>query len=336
MDLTKPLNQDEKNARMSEIMKWRDLRASNLGLTKPRKFHVECGDNADGHMITVMPGGAIIWHDHTREDLVSKATMATLIEKDVSVWESDENCIVFYRFLTERKVPGYSYSSNRGLGIAETLSHFLRDKLGAIFRRKNEWRKEQAEENCKKKTSIDALREVVTQELLASLPTKLAYRTLMEDVWDGVTGDYRKQRIHPGYEIKIEMGGDPLISCEQDSKESGYGRRKRLVKYGNPRLKLTLPAVWIPRVFKKGLAFCEGNLVLDIYKAYPNGTYFALVGKQGYGYSITSEYAIIDPTRDHVSFLPKNKGDALFETERVPRRRRTKAELAAVAAGDGK
>jgi hypothetical protein len=82
------------------------------------------------------------------------------------------------------------------------------------------------------------------------------------------------------------------------------------------------------KVFKKGLAVIDNMLVLDVIKYFPNGTVLLKIARQGYGFTINVVHATYDIEHKRLSWvLKENKLETLVEGEKIPRKRRTKAEM---------
>lgn len=297
---------------------------NNLGGLGGLKGVIVCND--EFHTLFFTPNGGCSFHNHNSKELRNMVTMDKLANTTLSM-SFLKGCALLLRGLIDIPKGGnFPDTCNFDKDVSALFAKvqpILRDVGRA--RIKIRWASNLAEENNSTKLAKDEIN---------SLATKLRYRVPKENGWDH-PNNY--QEANPGipppnkegisYEFKLITNS--VVPCHASS-EFWTGKRKWKRERTPQWVRFTaqLNLIWFMKVAKKGLAVIDGMLVLEHTKTFPNGLMLLKVVRQGYGFTVNTVPAIYDPIRKKLSWVnTESKAEALESGDKIPRKRRTKAEM---------
>jgi hypothetical protein len=306
---------------------WRDSRMGPKKNLKEDLFFSEkgigipgvVGCNGEFHGIYFNTNGAVSFKNHNVKELHNAVTMDKLANKLLKD-SSLTGCALILRGLMDipRDFQGFSPGVRYTYSIS-AIAHML-DELKKIGVARKKIRDViEANESSGK---LDNLCRIATTEINKYVIPKLKYR--------GATHPFgAPKEVTNGIEYKLNLVTNSIQSVQAVG--SLFLGKKKFRRDPQPQwaiFEATLNLPWYVKVFKKGLAVINEMLVLDIVKSFPNNTLLLKVARQGYGFTVNTVHAIYDPSREHLSWVMNEaKVNTLEETDKVPRRRRTKAEI---------
>ena len=296
-----------RDQRITAREKWRAIRRNS----PPKRLNITfpCTET-DIHTFSIIEGD-LFFFNHKMEDLKALVMLDKLQHNEISKSEAC-GCVKMLRFFMD-KVSTYD------VGYGFFSSNSLRDSLGFPAMKRQVRRDFQAvfpsplpPEQVIKNKFCSMMTEVFLKGIKYRQPTAETYKV---DKTTGF-GSYVNEAVP--FNLTVTVDKEPTIE--------GYLRESKKEK-DVPVINVTLPLNYYSRVFTKGLAVINGNIILARLFDFENNSFLALVGKQTYGYRITKEYAVVHPERNHISYISEEKAKEILVNGKTPRSRRTKKEL---------
>jgi hypothetical protein len=299
------LTRDVRNAAKE---KWRAIQRN--GAPKRLNITFPCTET-DIHTFSLIEGD-LFFFNHKMSDLKALAVMDKLQHPRVSD-STACGCVKIMRFFMDRLS-----SYDVGYGFFNSTS--VRDSMMFPANKRNCRKEFQAvfpapipAEQVIKNKFCDLMTKTFLKDITYRRPTHEVFRR------DGKGGGDYVQEAVP-FKLTVSVGAEPAI-------EGYLKENKQRNVPDEPTINVTLPLSYYSRVFTKGLAVVDGNIILARLYDFDNGSFLALVGKQTYGYKITKEYAVVHPERNHISYIGEEKAKEILVNGKTPRSRRTKKEL---------
>ena len=293
--------------RITAKARWRAIQSNSA----PKRLNVTfpCTET-DIHTFSIIEGD-LFFFNHKMEDLKALAMLDKLQHSDITK-SGACGCVKIMRFFMDKL-------STYDVGYGFFNSNSVRDAL-AFPAMKRQIRKEfQAifpsplpPEQVIKNKFCSMMAEVFLKGIKYRQPTHETYKV---DRATG-TGSYVNEPVP--FNLTVTVDKEPAIE--------GYLRESKK-DAAVPVINVTLPLNYYSRVFTKGLAVIDGNIILARLFDFENNSFLALVGKQTYGYRITKEYAVVHSERNHISYISEEKAKEILVNGKTPRSRRTKKEL---------
>ena len=298
------LTRDQRNmAREKWCALQRNRAPKRLNITFP------CTET-DIHTFSIIEGD-LFFFNHKMDELKALVMLDKLQHNEISKSEAC-GCVKMMRFFMD-KVSTYD------VGYGFFSSNALRDSL-----------------------RFPAMKRQIRKEFQAVFPSPLPteqviknkFCSMMAEVF--LKGIKYRQPTHETYKVDRATGtgsyvDEPVpfnltVTVDKEPAIEGYLRESKK-DVAVPVINVTLPLNYYSRVFTKGLAVIDGNIILARLFDFENNSFLALVGKQTYGYRITKEYAVVHPERNHISYISEEKAKEILVNGKTPRSRRTKKEL---------
>ncbi len=274
-------------------------------MDKPKRYSMECDGNV--HCITVMPGRGIHFHNHPdMEGMVHLVTFDLLQHPKIED-STLPTCLKVLRGLRT----GTSINSNRynRSDVDNYMSQLLENNLSVKPARtdlKTKQNPKSWREEC-----LEGYKESITTKLMSSL-------------------SYYGMKNEGYYQFKMDFN---FCMIQSFMPSASMALNKDMNNYNRKELWLTINVSpkWLISIWKNNRMVIDKNLVLDIVKEYPNGTFLCMVAKQSHGFKIIPRLAVCDFERQAISWvIDKDRKEDLLSNDTVPRMRRTKKELEAL------
>jgi hypothetical protein len=282
------------------------------GGKKPKRYSIECGE--DVHCISILPDGAIHLHNHPDSN-----EMHTAITHDQLAFSEPQRsklppCLRLIRFLRDKVKFGSTYMIEQEWGLERHLADLV--------------------------TKVDGMRVYRQQfNVMVNPDTPSNFReAFFTKLQDTLSKQWTDEAVLDGYRTPEGNSKTNQVRIEFTNSFTGFpsaeGRqiinKSRYDRCNYAALNFVLTQKWYVNCYMKGRFIVEGLLVMDIIKAFPNGTFLCTVAKPGHGYKVSLKQAVVDFTRQRISWVnDENKVSALMEGDITPRKRRTKAEMQA-------
>lgn len=285
-------------------------------------------DNDEFHALFITPNGGVSFHNHIVKELHNCVTMDKLAHTELKDSALD-GCALLLRGLKD--IPnGQSYPEavRYNMGTSALFGK-IAEVLVPIGANRNKLREAS---NQKENGMLDTVTKQAKNDI-KELAERLTYRTPKNTGWNKPHyKDMNPGVPEPndaGISYELELVTNSLVPCSASSDLwKGKVQYRRDSKPIWVRFKAQLNLVWYLKLFKKGLAVIDGMLVLEHTKTFPNGLLLLKVVRQGYGFTVNTVPAIFDPVRQKLSWVNnEEKATKLEDGDKVPRIRRTKAEM---------
>lgn len=285
--------------RRERVRKWRALER----LKKPLRHNITfpCTET-DIHTVSII-NGDLFFFNHKLSDIKSLAMLDKLQFNKISQSEAC-GCVKLMRYFMEH-APIYE------IGY-KVFPVSVQDRI-SFATAKREIRKEYISLIPPPDSSEEKIKNNFCKMVKKYFTDNVSYRKTFREVWNGAG----HKQVEEPLTITVTVG-EPNI-------EGLLVKHKR--SNNEAHVNVTLPLTYFSKIFKKGLSVIDGRIILDNLYDFENNSFLALVGKQTYGYRITKEYAIVHPSRNHISYISEEKAREILIKGKTPRSRRTKKEL---------
>lgn len=285
--------------RRERVRKWRALER----LKKPLRHNITfpCTET-DIHTVSII-NGDLFFFNHKLSDIKSLAMLDKLQFNKISQSEAC-GCVKLMRYFME-------HASIYEIGY-NVFPVSVQDRI-SFATVKRETRKEYISLIPPPDSSEEKIKNNFCKMVKKYFTDNVSYRKTFREVWNGAG----HKQVEEPLTITVTVG-EPNI-------EGLLVKHKR--SNNEAHVNVTLPLTYFSKIFKKGLSVIDGRIILDNLYDFENNSFLALVGKQTYGYRITKEYAIVHPSRNHISYISEEKAREILIKGKTPRSRRTKKEL---------